>query len=272
MKRSGWITLGALAVTGAVAWNLLGLQLIDVSKGVHNAFDFTQESTPPDWSVWQVGMQGLFETVLIAYLATIIGLVLSLPLAMVAARNLFPSFIGVPIRLVLAAIRVMPSVLWALLLVIMVGVGPMAGVIAMSLYTVGFLGKLQYESIEGLPGIGLETATAMGMSPWQRIRFVVLPESANSLISQALFMFEYNVRATTIIGIVGAGGIGRYIGIYQQLFLYDRVLALLIMIFVTVVLIDAVSARVRRRFTEPGTMRKARWRDLFKPIPPGPSG
>lgn len=272
MKRSGWITIAVLGLAAAVAWHLLGLQLVDVSKGLHNAFDFTQESTPPDWSVWRVGLNGLVETVLIAYLATVIGLVLSLPLAVLAARNLFPSAIGVPVRLVLAAIRVMPSILWALLLVIMVGIGPLAGVIAISLYTVGFLGKLQYESIEGLPAIGLETATAMGMSPWQRIRFVVLPESANSLISQALFMFEYNVRATTIIGIVGAGGIGRFIGVYQRLFLYDRVVALLIMIFVTVVLIDAVSARIRRRFMEPGTMRKARWRDLFKPIPPGPSG
>lgn len=270
MKRGGWITIGALAATAVIAWSLLGLRLADLSKGLHNALRFTHESLPPDWTIWQAGLDALFETVLIAYLATIIGLILALPLAVMAARNLFPTSVGAPIRLLLAAIRVMPSVLWALVIVIMIGVGPLAGVVAMSLYTLGFVGKLQYEAIEGLPAIGLDTATAMGMSPWQRIRFVVLPESANALLSQALFMFEYNVRATSIIGIVGAGGIGQLINIYLAHGDYDRVLTLLIMIFVAVVLIDAVSAWVRRRFMEPGSgMRKARWRDLLRPVPPG---
>ncbi len=271
MRRWGWVTIGVLAVLSVVCWHLLGLQLTDLSRGLHNAFRFSEESVPPDWSIWRVGLRGLRDTVLIAYLATVIGLMVSLPMAMFAARNLTPQFLGGPVRLFLAAIRVMPSVLWALLMVIMIGPGPLAGVIAMAFYTLGFLGKLQYEAIEGLPAIGLETATAMGMSPWQRIRFVVMPESANPLISQALFMFEYNVRASTIIGIVGAGGIGHFINLYLRFFQYDRVLALLIMIFVAVVLIDAVSARVRRRFMD-GPQHRPRWRDLLRPLPPGPSG
>jgi phosphonate transport system permease protein len=270
MRRWGWIALAGAALGTLFAWHLLGLQFADVSRGLHNAGQFFHEAFPPDWSVWERGLLGLRETVLIAYLATVMGLVLSLPLAVLAARNLTPDYIGAPIRTVLAAIRVMPSVLWALLVVIMIGIGPLAGVVAMAFYTLGFLGKLQYEAIEGLPAISLETASAMGLSPLQRIRHVVVPESANTLISQVLFMFEYNVRASAIIGIVGAGGIGWSINLALSFHQYDRVLAYLLMIFGAVVLIDWASGRLRRRFTEPGTpMRRARWRDLLRPMPAG---
>ena len=271
MRRWGWVTIAAIALGAVASWHLLGLQFADVSRGLHNMVRFAGEAFPPDWSVWQRGLEGLRETVLIAYLATILGLVASLPLAVLAARNLTPHVIGGPVRLILAAIRVMPSILWALLVVIMIGIGPLAGVIAMGFYTLGFLGKLQYEAIEGLPAIGLETASAMGMSPLQKIRHVVMPESANTLISQVLFMFEYNVRASAIIGIVGAGGIGHTLNIAFAHHQYDRAFALLIMIFVAVVVIDAVSARIRRRFTEPGAkMQRVRWRDLVRPAPAGP--
>jgi phosphonate transport system permease protein len=271
LRRWGWSIVPALAGLGLVAWNLLGIHAASWQRSLNNAHRFARETIPPDWSVLQVGLAGLWETLLIAYLATLIGLALSLPLAILAARNLVPLVLSIPVRVVLAAIRVMPAILWAILFVLILGPGALAGVLAMTFYTIGFLGKLQYEAIEGLPAVPLEAATAMGLKRWQRVNFVVVPEAANALISQALFMFEYNVRASTIIGIVGAGGIGFYIGLYLEFWQYDRVLALLALVFMAVLLIDAVSGLIRRSFMEsPPGARRATWRDVISLRPPRP--
>ena len=120
----------------------------------------------------------------------------------------------------------------------------------MTFYTIGYLGKLQYETIEGLSKDPLDAARAMGLSNSEIIMRVVIPESANNLISQLLFMFEYNVRHGSVIGIVGAGGIGYYISTYLKFLQYDKVMALLIVLFIVVVLIDILSIKARSYFVE----------------------
>ena len=120
----------------------------------------------------------------------------------------------------------------------------------MTLYTIGYLGKLQYEAIEGIANEPLEASMAMGLTKSERFLFVVIPESSNDLISQLLFMFEYNVRHGSVIGIVGAGGIGYYISTYLKFLQYDKVMALLIVLFFVVVLIDILSIKARSYFIE----------------------
>ena len=120
----------------------------------------------------------------------------------------------------------------------------------MTVYTVGYLGKLWYEAMEGLNKTPLEATQAMGLNKYETALNVVVPESANDLISHSIFLFEYNFRSGTIIGIVGAGGIGYYIDLYLRFLQYDKVVAYLLIIFLVVLIIDFLSIYARSFFNE----------------------
>ena len=227
---------------------------------------FYESLWPPNWKVlearsypvcdrgWDVlcspAYIGIVETLKIAFVSTGLGFIISLPLASFASRNLYRDSIAIPFRLLLSSMRTLPSLIWAIFFVILIGLGPVSGVMAMTFYTIGYLGKLQYETIEGISKDPLDAARAMGLSNSEIIMRVVIPESANNLISQLLFMFEYNVRHGSVIGIVGAGGIGYYISTYLKFLQYDKVMALLIVLFFVVVLIDVLSIKARSYFVE----------------------
>lgn len=210
---------------------------------------------------------GLLETLKIAFVATVFGMLISYPIALLAAENLSPAWISYPARALLAAFRSLPSILWAVLFVIMIGLGPLAGIMAMTLYTVGYLGKLQYEAIEGVAQPQLDASRAMGHGWLERSFGVILPESANNLISQAVFMFEYNFRHGSVIGIVGAGGIGYYINLYLKFLQYDKVFAYVIVIFVVVLVLDVLSKYARSLFNDDKqqNMLPPWWEGLFLP-------
>ena len=273
-----------LSVLSVLVASHLRITLSRLGDASSNLRVITQEAWPPDFSVvtdraswayppcelqtdWMCSpaVVGMTQTLEIAFLATILGMVLSLPLAAASATNLAPPLMAQSIRQLLAALRVLPSLIWALIFVILVGIGPLAGVLAMTMYSVGYLGKLQYEALEGVSREPLEVARTMGLPRWQVARFFAIPEAANSLLSQMLFMFEYNVRHGSVVGLVGAGGIGWYMQYYLEPFkLYDRVLALIIVMYVVVIAIDQVSLRIRRRFVEDEPMRP-KWKQVFLP-------
>ena len=273
-----------LSVLSVLVASHLRITLSRLGDASSNLRVITQEAWPPDFSVvtdraswayppcelqtdWMCSpaVVGMPQTLEIAFLATILGMVLSLPLAAASATNLAPPLMAQSIRQLLAALRVLPSLIWALIFVILVGIGPLAGVLAMTMYSVGYLGKLQYEALEGVSREPLEVARTMGLPRWQVARFFAIPEAANSLLSQMLFMFEYNVRHGSVVGLVGAGGIGWYMQYYLEPFkLYDRVLALIIVMYVVVIAIDQVSLRIRRRFIEDEPMRP-KWKQVFLP-------
>ena len=227
---------------------------------------FYESLWPPNWKVlearsypvcdrgWDLlcspAYIGIVETLKIAFVSTGLGFIISLPLASFASRNLYRDSIAMPFRFLLSGMRTLPSLIWAIFFVILIGLGPVSGVMAMTFYTIGYLGKLQYETIEGISKDPLDAARAMGLSNSEIIMRVVIPESANNLISQLLFMFEYNVRHGSVIGIVGAGGIGYYISTYLKFLQYDKVMALLIVLFFVVVLIDILSIKARSYFIE----------------------
>ena len=248
---TGTGTVLLLVVLSLAAWSFLALNLpqTNFSGGAEGLGFLFDAAIPPDMSVLEVGLRGLVETLYIAYLGTLIGVTLSLPVSLLASRDLFPWYVNVPARWSLAGLRVLPSILWAIIFVILVGTGPPAGVLAISLYTIGFVGKLEYEAFEGLDNEPMEAVGSLGASRFQVLRFVVLPQAVNSVISQAVFMFEYNVRHAAAIGIVGAGGIGYYIMGYLDFFAYDRVIVLLGIVFVVVVVTDELSYRFRSFFT-----------------------
>ena len=268
-KRPSILVYAGVFVLAFIVSNKLGINLRNMQGAWDRAGILWSEMFPPDFTVvtrraswtqtectWNAdwacsaAIHGLTETIEIAFLATLFGMLISLPLSMMAAHNLSPIWLSTLTRQLLAALRVLPSLVWALLFVIMFGPGPLAGVLAMTLYTVGYLGKLQYEALEGVSRHPLEAARAMGLPRWQVARYFALPEASNAILSQILFMFEYNVRHGSVIGIVGAGGIGYYISTYLKFLQYDKVIALLIILFVVVVIIDFLSIKARSYFIE----------------------
>lgn len=266
--RSLWITL-AIAAVAVWAWLSLGIEAARLGEAPGALARLVGDAWPP-----QTGENGqylaevgaaLLQTLQIAFLATLFGSILSVPLSLAAARNLSPAPLVAGLRLVASAIRVLPSLLWAILAVLVVGLGPLAGIIAMTLYTVGYLSKLQYEALEGVPRDGLEAVRAMGATRFQQAWHVALPEAGNALRSQLLFMFEYNVRASSIIGLVGAGGIGQLLAIHLRFFNYGHILTAMLFLFVAVAALDGISLLVRRRYLEDSARRRTRWRDVFLP-------
>ena len=190
----------------------------------------------------------LFETIQLAFIGTIFGFVIALPLSMLSARNLNSKYVYGPVRALLAAIRTFPSILWAILFVIMVGLGPFAGVLAIIMYTIGFVSKLQYEAIETIDSDPMDAVASIGVSKWQLIRYVVIPESASHLLSHLLYMFDYNIRQTSILGLVGAGGIGFYIINYIKFFEYGKAAVFMLVVLVSVLIIDWVSVKIRDKY------------------------
>tara|TARA_Y100000748_G_C15465422_1_gene476683 strand:+ start:194 stop:1063 length:870 start_codon:yes stop_codon:yes gene_type:complete len=261
-----------LIVTYLVFVDLVDGDWASLENSLDNLSVFFYESLwPPNWKVTEAQSYptcerswdflcspayiGITETLKIAFVSTGFGFVISLPLATLASRNLYRDSIAIPFRFLLAAMRTLPSIIWAIFFVILVGLGPVSGVLAMTFYTIGYLGKLQYETIEGLSNDPLDAAKAMGLNNSEIIQRVVIPETANNLISQLFFMFEYNVRHGSVIGIVGAGGIGYYISTYLKFLQYDKVIALLLILFVVVVIIDLISIKARSYFVDDATFK-----------------
>jgi len=219
------------------------------------ALIFEAQSEPPKCNVnieffCSKAYTGMLETLKMAFVATIFGFIGAIALSSFAAKNLVPKSVLVPTRLILSFTRCLPSIIWAIVFVIIVGIGPLAGVLAMTIYTICYLGKLQYEEIEGINREPLEAARAMGLSHSEIVSKVVIPESSNTFLSQILFMFEYNVRHGTVLGLVGAGGIGLHIDRAMELDLYNHVMTYLIVIFVVIVIIDFLSLFIRSFVTD----------------------
>lgn len=244
-----WILVLLAAVVGSVLY--LDLRAEQLFRGLGNLGQLYEDAFPPRTGLLSTALSALLETLTIALLGTAFGFVLALPFGLAGARTLAPRWLFLPARVACAAVRTLPALLWAVLFVILVGFGPLAGVLAMTMYTMGHLAKLQYESVEGLPPEPFEAARATGARFLQLARFIALPEASNLILSQLLYIFEYNVRASTIVGFVGAGGIGFYILRYLQMLQYDGVLTLLLVVFATVLLIDGLSLQVRSRFLTP---------------------
>ena len=130
----------------------------------------------------------------------------------------------------------------------MVGLVHFSGFLAIIMYTIGFVSKLQYEAIETIDSDPMDAVGSIGVSKWQLIRYVVIPESASHLLSHLLYMFDYNIRQTSILGLVGAGGIGFYIINYIKFFEYGKAAVFMLVVLVSVLIIDWVSVKIRDKY------------------------
>lgn len=186
------------------------------------------------------------ETILMAITATLLATGFALILALLAARNVTPApWVGVAARRFLEFCRGVPEILFALVLVFAVGIGPLAGVIAITIHATGALGKLFAEVIENASMRPVDGITSLGGTWAQQMRYGILPQVLPNFTSYAFFRFEINVRASAVVGFVGAGGIGAELSYVINFFSDDRVVAVLILIVLTVTVIDLLSERAR---------------------------
>jgi phosphonate transport system permease protein len=242
------ILIGIIIALLVVASYNVDANPIEFVEGIPNLVIVFEEMIAVEPKYIPTALWAMFETIQMAFIGTVVGIVIALPLSMLAARNLNSKFVYAPIRAFLATIRTFPSILWALLFVIMVGSGTFAGVLAIIMYTIGFIAKLQYEAIETIDSDPMDAVGSIGVSKVQLINYVVIPESASHLLSQMLYMFDYNIRQTSILGLVGAGGIGFYIINFIKFFEYGKAAVFMLVVLITVLIIDWVSVKIRDKY------------------------
>ena len=204
----------------------------------------------PGW-FWGIGkwLKLLADTLLIAYVATFLGVIFAFIACFFAAGNLGVSHpVSFAARRLLEFCRTVPELVFALIFVMAFGLGPIAGVLAIVIHTTGALGKLFYEVLENVDQKPIEGLVASGASWTKTMRFAVLPQVLANFLSYALLRFEINVRGASVMGFVGAGGIGQDLMEAIRKFYYPDVSAILVLIIITVALIDLVTERVRHHF------------------------
>jgi len=243
--RRAALFVGLLVLAWA-AWDT-GADPMRLVRGVPWIADFLRRMLPPDLAVLPAAVKGAVVTVEIALLGTVAAAVLALPLGFLSARNVATPPVFYPARTVLNLFRSVDTLVYALIFVAAVGLGPFPGVLAVVAYTTTSLAKLYSEAIEGIEPGPVDAITATGATRLQVLRFGVLPQVLPLFLSYILYRLETNIRAATVLGFVGAGGIGFYLQTYLRMIDYPAASTALLVTIVMVMVVDAVSSKVRAR-------------------------
>lgn len=209
--------------------------------------DFVGELMRPDFADWRLFVAKMWETVQIALWGTFLAVFLGVPMGLAAARNIAPFWVVQPVRWVMNMLRSVPDLVLGLLFVVAVGLGPLGGVLAIALNTAGVLAKLFSEAVESIDKGPVEGVRATGATKLHEIVWGVIPQVAPLWTSFALYRFESNSRSATVLGLIGAGGIGAVLIDSMNSFDFDRVAAIVIIVVVAVTLIDLLSQAMRKR-------------------------
>lgn len=244
-----------LAWLGLAAYALYAASILDVTWerfviGLENGVKFIGRMVPPDTAADKMAlmMRGLYETIEIAVIASALGILLSLPIGLLAARNLMPAWITWPMRLVIALCRSFHQVIIAILFVKAVGFGALAGILALTVASIGFIGKLFAEAIEEISLKQVEAIRATGAPFMNVITYGVMPQVLNRFVGFATYQFDSNLRNSTMVGIVGAGGIGGTMFAAFQKFDYDYLLTILLAIIALIMLSEALQNRIKKLY------------------------
>ncbi len=238
-----------LAVLMVYGWFLAATEVsaLRLLRGIPWMVDFLRRMVPPDLSVLDGAILGALQTLQIAVVGTTVAAILALPLGFLSARTVACGAIFYPIRSLLNLFRSIDTMVYALFFVAAVGLGPFPGVLAVVTYTIMTLAKLYSEAIEGIDPGTVEAVAATGASRLQVLRFGILPQVVPLFASYVLYRLESNIRAATILGFVGAGGIGFYIQTYLRMINYPAAAAVLLVLVVMVMGVDFASSRLRAR-------------------------
>lgn len=245
----GWATWATFIIAALFVWSLWAIEfspkrMIEVPGQLAEQLSFFY---PVDMAYgWEAVLPAIVESIQIAWVGTLIAAALSLPLALLGARTLFPR-ISRFVKLISATARAFPEILLAIYFVPIVGLGPFAGALAIGISSVGMLTKLGAEVVESIDFGPVEAVEASGGSRWLALRYAVLPQVLPELAAHWLFRFELNIRASAVLGVVGAGGVG---GVLLNTLRYghlDKAAAVLILTIIVVLAIDMISGEIRHR-------------------------
>lgn len=245
---SRWFAILLAMAFFVVSWKLSEVNLTQLVDGFPRLMRWAAKAWPPQTNEIGIMLLRAAETVAIATVATTIATLLAFPLSILISKNIMPHpVIGVPLRLVINAFRGVDTVVFAILFVAAVGLGPFAGVLGMLIHSVGVLAKLNSEAIETVPSAPLEATAMTGASKTSVIVWGLFPSVFPNLASVSLYVWEANVRTSTILGIVGAGGIGIEIKAAIDLLDFSRLFTLTVIVLLMVTIIDQFSAWLRGR-------------------------
>ncbi len=246
-KRFVWI---GLAVYTVYAISTLDIDGARIARGMTNAARLFDRMFPPNLQPDKLELirDGMIESIQIAILATFVGVFLSLPMGLAAARNLSPAWVSWTARAVIAVLRSFHPVIVAILFVKAVGFGALAGILALIVSTIGFVSKLFAEVVEEISAKQVEAVRATGASFFAVLIFGVFPQVMARFVGLTVYQFDSNLRNSTMVGIVGGGGIGAPLFTAYQRFDYDVVLTILLIIITLIMIAEFVSARIRRIF------------------------
>lgn len=252
-RRAWWrgaVQLAGAAVVIALCSRYVGLydgeRLLD---GVPSIASLVGEMLPPDFSDAASWLQPLLDTLAMSVAGTALAVSLSLPLGLLAARNTAPNAVVYHLaRGLLNALRAIPELIMGIIFVAAVGFGALPGVLALGLHSVGMVGKFFAEAIEHVDNAPVEATRAAGARPMQIILHGILPQVLPQMADVSIYRWEYNFRASTVMGMVGAGGIGFELMGSLRIMQYQEVSAILLVILAMVTLVDGLSAALRKRF------------------------
>ncbi|NLU83608.1 phosphonate ABC transporter, permease protein PhnE [Rhodococcus sp. HNM0569] len=245
------VGLGAVVAVALFLWSANGAQFdfLRLGEGASNMGEFVSRLFPPDFGKLPLIVELLVETLQMAIVGTVLGAALSLVVAFGAASTIAPRWLYYPSRWAMNVIRSVPDLVIALMFVSAVGLGPFAGILAMTIGSIGSIGKIFAEAMESVDRGPIVAMNAVGASQRQVIRYGILPQAMPMLTSYTLLLFEGNVRGATILGLVGAGGIGLELTTAMNRYDYGHLSAMVLCIILLVTVIDQTSAVIRKKIT-----------------------
>lgn len=250
-EQHGWLYYAGWAAAIAVlawAWRGAEIRPLDLIKDSGNIGTYAKEFFPPDFRDWRIYAKEMVVTVQIALWGTVLAVILAVPMGLLCSANITPPWLHQPVRRLMDGCRAINEMVFAMLFIVAVGLGPFAGVLALAVHTTGTLAKLFSEAVEAIDPRPVEGIRATGAHKLVEIAYGVLPQVMPLWLSFMLYRFESNVRSASVVGMVGAGGIGVVLFEVIRGFQYAQTCAVLIILAVSVTLIDLLSATLRKRF------------------------
>ena len=249
--RNWPLLIGMVAFLVGMTWwsgRGIGFSLTELLCNLPGGQRLLQESWPPDFAFLPRLYGPFMETIYIAIIGTVVGGILAIPIAVLAARNLtLGRVVWFADRNFMNILRTLPDLFWAMMFATAVGFGPVAGALALSVFTIAVISKLWSESLEAID-MGMPEAVRAAGGTWlQMIQFGAIPQGLQHYVSYALYAFELNVRASMVLGLVGAGGIGMILETQRANFEYERVTMIILAVLVAVLLIEQLSESIRKR-------------------------
>ena len=233
-----------------LVWAWIGAEMnpILLVEDAGNMWVLLNDFFPPNFDEWQLYMEEMIITIQIAIWGTLLAVIAAVPFGILSSENLVPAWVCQPIRRLMDASRAINELVFAMIFVVAVGLGPFAGVMALFIHTTGVLAKLFAEAVEAIEAQPVEGVRATGVNSVHEVIYGVIPQVMPLWISYSLYRFESNLRSATVLGIVGAGGIGVLLWESIRGFLYPEAAAIIFIIIVSVTLVDMASQFIRKKY------------------------